>query len=176
MDDTMNDDELVVGVVRVRVIDPKGYVLEEAEYRGMISDTEGGSIRDTNGGAAGWYILVGTEDQILYRGGAPEAGRVRVLDKGYPEVEEEGGKRRLVYRATFAADSLNARKINGAVLVYRTSKREQETETETEMNPLQGVAYARISPALRIGLDDMLRIEWECQYQAREEMEKCLDR
>jgi hypothetical protein len=156
----MEDNEPVMGLLRVWVIDQRGYIQEETEYTCMIRDTEG-FIRDTNGEASGWYILVGTEDHIMYRG-TVETGRVRVLDQGYPEVGATGEKRRMVYRATFAAHTLNARKINGAVLVHRTAE------------PAQGVAYARINPVIRIGIDDLLRIQWECQ--ALKETDKCLDR
>jgi hypothetical protein len=170
MGDIMENDEQVMGVVRVRVLDQRGFIVEEEEYTGMISDTGDGFIRETQGDASGWYILVGTEDRIRYLGD-DALGRVRVLDQGYPEVGENSAKRSMVYRATFAADTLNARKVNGAVLVYRATKREPETEQETERKPkqetksLQSVAYARISPVMQIRLDDRLQIQWECQIQ-----------
>jgi hypothetical protein len=135
-------------VIRVRVIDEKGFVTEEGEYSGMGGD-ERAIVQVTEEEASGWYILVGTEDRICYRGDTA-AGRVRALDKGYPLAEEDGGQRRMIYRATFQAGSLNARGVNAAVLVRRTGER------------AQSVAYTRISPVMRIGINDMLRIQWEC--------------
>jgi hypothetical protein len=139
----------VIGVVRMWVTNQRGYVKAEEEYSGLVT-VEDAFVLDTIRKASTWCILVGIEDRICYRGNSA-AGRVQVLDQGYPEVGEESGKRRLIYQATFEADTLNARGVNTAVLVHRTEE------------PAQGVAYARINPVMRIGIGDILRIQWECQ-------------
>jgi hypothetical protein len=139
----------VMGMVRVRVINERGYVMEEKMFSGMVTDEEA-FVRDREGEASTWHVLVGTKDRIRYRGNTAP-GKVQNLDAGYPEAEEDGGKRKMVYQATFAADSLNAREVNAAVLVRRTPK------------AAQGVAYARIDPEMRIETGAILRIQWECR-------------
>jgi hypothetical protein len=139
----------VTGVVKVRVINERGYVVEDGVYSGTVTD-EGAFAGGTEGGASGWYILVGTKDRIRYRRDSP-AGKVRDLDEGYPEAGEDGGERKLVYQATFAPDSLNAREVNAAVLVRRT------------MKAACRAAYARISPEVRIETGTVLRVQWECR-------------
>jgi hypothetical protein len=133
--------------VCIWVIGEKGYVVEKQVYPGIIT-AQDALVWETEEKDSPWYILVGTEERIRYQRDTA-AGKVRALDEGYPEVGEDGG--RLIYQATIPADSLNARAVNTVVLVYRVSK------------AVQSVAYARIDPAVRVGVSDTLRIQWECQ-------------
>jgi hypothetical protein len=139
----------VTGVVTVWVRNEQGRVLEQEQYDGVISEAGDEVVQEPESRSSHWYILVGTEDRIRYRG-KNEPGYVRRLDQGYPEAAEAGeGTAVMLYRATFGAVSLNARGVNGAVLVKRTK--------DQTLN----MAYARIKPALRVQIGGTVQVEWE---------------
>jgi hypothetical protein len=155
----MNENEHITGVVRVWNINERGYVMESQEYSGVITREGSALVRKMEGGSSAWCILVGTEDRIRYRG-KNEPGRVRVLDQEYPNVvEDDGGKRVIICRATFVVDDLNARGVNAAVLVNRPQERLRLQERPQER--AQNIAYARIAPTLRIRAGGMLQVQWE---------------
>jgi hypothetical protein len=143
----------VTGVVTVWVRNEQGRILEQEQYNGVVTDTGYEVIEEPESKPSPWYILVGTEDRIRYRGKS-EPGRVRGLDHGYPEATDGGI---MMYRATFGVVGLNARGVNAAVLVKRTQ--------DQTLN----VAYARIRPTVRVQTGGTVQIEWEIKAPGNKE-------
>jgi hypothetical protein len=79
-------------------------------------------------------------------------GSMKLLDSGYPALKAAWGSTgdtTLVYRATFAAGTLNANGINEACLL---------NGNETSANCL---AYAQISPSVNVTTSDTMQVLWE---------------
>jgi hypothetical protein len=79
-------------------------------------------------------------------------GPMRPLDGGYPQLKAAWGSTgdtTLVYRATFAAGTLNANGINEAVLLNGSG---------AEANCL---AYAQVIPVVNVTTSDTLQVQWE---------------
>jgi len=83
---------------------------------------------------------------------AAPAGNMRALDGGYPVLAAswgDTGDTTVVYRATFAAGTLDADGINEACLLNGNG------------SAADCLAYARIAPAVNVAASDTLQIVWE---------------
>jgi hypothetical protein len=79
-------------------------------------------------------------------------GSMKLLDSGYPALKAAWGSTgdtTLIYRATFAAGTLNANGINEACLLNGNS------------TSAISLAYAQISPSVNVTTSDTLQILWE---------------
>jgi hypothetical protein len=77
---------------------------------------------------------------------------MRALDAGYPALKAawgNSGDTTLVYRATFAAGSLNANGINEAALLNGND------------GTAACLAYAQVTPSVNVTSSDTLQIQWE---------------
>ena len=147
---------IVTGEVTVCMRNEQGRITEERQVAGVVTSEGSTVIREPGEKPPRWYVLVGTEDRIRYRG-KTEPGRVQALDRGYPEAVEDGG---IMYRATFKADALNARGVNAAVLISRTPA--------AALN----IAYARTNPAMTVQPGGTVQIQWEIRVEEKEQRTK----
>ena len=79
-------------------------------------------------------------------------GSMKALDTGYPALKAAWGSTgdtTVTYRATFASGSLNANGVNEACLLNGNG------------GAANCLAYAQISPAVNVTLNDTLQILWE---------------
>jgi hypothetical protein len=79
-------------------------------------------------------------------------GSMQALDSGYPVLKTawgSSGDTTVVYRATFAAGTLNANGINEACLLNGNS------------GAAHCLAYAQITPVVNVTSSDTLQIQWE---------------
>jgi hypothetical protein len=79
-------------------------------------------------------------------------GSMQALDSGYPALKAAwgaSGDTTLVYRATFAAGSLNANGINEAALLNGNGA------------GANCLAYAQVTPSVNVTSSDTLQIQWE---------------
>ena len=83
-----------------------------------------------------------------------QVGTRQAMDSGYPQTEGAFGAADdnvIIYRATFAAGSLNTNGIDEAALMNAASSGEC-------------LAYAQITPEVNITSNDTLQIEWEITF------------
>ncbi|GHV82257.1 hypothetical protein AGMMS49991_08150 [Spirochaetia bacterium] len=79
-------------------------------------------------------------------------GSMKALDSGYPALKAAWGNTgdtTLIYRATFAAGSLNVNGINEACLINGNAAASIS------------LAYAQITPVVNVTSSDTLQIQWE---------------
>jgi hypothetical protein len=79
-------------------------------------------------------------------------GSMKALDSGYPALKAAWGNTgdtTLVYRASFAAGSLNANGINEACLLNGNA------------GGSNCLAYAQITPVVNVTTSDTLQVQWE---------------
>jgi hypothetical protein len=122
----------------------------------LIADALLASPTKTKVTSSSGYIQVGTgwtgnSTKTNTRCNAP-TGAMKLLDSGYPALKAAWGSTgdtTLIYRATFAAGTLNVSGINEACLVNGNA------------TASISLAYAQITPVVNVTSSDTLQIQWE---------------
>jgi hypothetical protein len=122
----------------------------------LIADALLASPTKTKVTSASGYIQAGTgwtgnSVKTNTRCNTP-TGSMKQLDSGYPALKAAWGNTgdtTLIYRATFAAGSLNVNNVNEACLLNGNG------------TAAQCLAYAQITPSVNITSTDTLQIQWE---------------
>jgi hypothetical protein len=139
-----------------RLMEQRFHNIVTREGDALIADALLVSPNKTKVTSASGYIQVGTG----YTGNSVKTntrcnaatGSMKALDAGYPALKAAWGSTgdtTLIYRATFAAGTLNANNVNEACLLNGNG---------TSANCL---AYAQITPVVNITTSDTLQVQWE---------------
>jgi hypothetical protein len=139
-----------------RLCEQRYHNIVTREGDALIADALLVSPAKTKVSSASGYIQTGTgwtgnSTKTNTRCNTP-TGAMQALDDGYPVLKAAWGNTgdtTLVYRATFAAGSLNANGINEACLLNGSGA------------PANCLAYAQISPAVNVTSSDTLQVVWE---------------
>jgi hypothetical protein len=142
--------------MRGRLLEWRFHNIVTRQGDALIADALLAAPSKTKVSSAAGYIQVGTG----WTGNSTKTntrcntatGSMKALDVGYPALKAAWGSTgdtTLTYRATFAANTLNANGINECCLLNDNG------------TAAISLAYAQITPAVNVTLSDTLQILWE---------------